>query len=393
MTNIINKNKRKRLSITGKKRVIYIINKFLNNKKLYLKGYPRKVHVNIQHVYNDNLKVFLPFDYLIEKSLTLYAIAEKHIEIKFKYIDNIAIGRHIVEPINASIASSTRDQTRYTVNNKEVIISGVQQLSGLENYIFDPHSIPISVKNIFIDYERILSPFYSNISAGCFDADSLKEDKLLDIVFSKKKLLYLKYTREKESYFFDNENLINYGILLGTNLEKQMHYFSQEKINSILIYPVMYRRESKDIPLGYIKVYSPNDPIDIISTVAHLNFVSYEIMQKMQQIQTLINFDMEQEILDIGLGGLKFFLTNKKLDERLYVGSKLIFNIIFQLAKKTININLNGEIVEILKTHKKDQKKVCISFYGNEKTQLKTLKKTIKHWQSFKNKKSIGSFK
>ncbi len=374
------KKARDKQSVTQKEKIFYLIDKFLKGKKLYLKDHSDKIPVNIEVQEDNTLKVFLPFNYQPGEKIFLYAIVEKYIELELNFIKTLAIGRHIYEPASANIAVNARRHQRFSIIDSSIVITQFQIFEELQSSRLDTHNLPISVKTIFADYERILQSFYPNASVGTFEINNLQNDKEINLVHSKKQILYLHDTQDQDSYFTENENMISYGILLGGNLTKQMHLLRQNKINSLLVYPILYRlTELKSIPFGYIKIWSENEPIDIVSSIPHLTYTSHEIIEKIRQTRTLRNLIQPQDAVDVGEGGLKLSVTNPELKEILPSHPEMIINVQLQVARQSIDFTLQGEVVASY-LDKDNITRACIAFSRSTDSQLIRFRKGLEAW-------------
>ncbi len=386
---LLNSNKsRKHQITTNKDGILYLMDNYLHGKKLYLKDHNPKIRVNTQRLDNGQFKLFLPSSYQAKTSLSLYSMIQKYIEIEMKHIESLNLGRHIYEPIKAHIAINSRKCPRLDVGDDSIVINQFKIFEQMNENHIDPQHLSITVKNYYMEYERSLNGQYPNAKLSTFEPYDTKDEPLADLIYSKKKILYLENTQNEDSYFTENEDLLNYGLLLGNDINSTMARFQKSKIASLLIYPILYKKQKKrDAALGYIKIWSEDSAIDFDSTISHLEDVHTALLEKIELCRKLHTFDTTQNIVDIGEGGLKMKVTDPQLISHFLNNPELIMNLRFELSNNVIDVNLQGEVVGHF-SDKNDRYNACIAFSKSNKRQLTKLKKCLESWQLKKQSNS-----
>ncbi|MDH5681646.1 MAG: DUF1577 domain-containing protein, partial [Spirochaetota bacterium] len=284
----------------------------------------------------------------------------------------------LFEPVRAVIATSGRQETRYKVSDNSVLAKNLKILPD-EKEIINVTTKPVQIFAIFHEYQNRLKDFYPNVEAKPFT----EKDEIVDLVYKSRKMVYLEDTQNEKSYFHDdNEEIIDLGSHLGNNIRRQMQIFDDEKIKSLLIYPVIYHRyQKRDIPFSYFKIWSEKEALEIESIMMHLNFTAYEMLNKIKQ-SLMTDLDIEQPILDISKSGLKLHAKSQELKEYLLSNDELMLDIQFNLPGQNFEpITIHGGMA-----HKSNDENgdtlVGISISSSEKNGFELQEKYINLWQN-----------
>lgn len=327
-------------AVTDKEQIIYVLENHLKDKKLYLKDYIKKTPVKIQVLEDRNFKVFLPFDYQFEDSVTVYGFFKRYVEIKLKFIENLGIGRAKFEPMNLFIATSDRRDERYPVTDESIMGQSFKVMPS-DNELRDilikgATTAGVKIDLIFDEYSKMLSNFYPNVEIKHFHNTS---NRLIDLVQQTRKILMIEDTQKKESYYHENDQLIDYGIRIEEHLDLKMEDFKEQDIRSLLIYPMILHRsgEQRDLPFGYIKIWSNEDEVlDFQSAMAHLNFTLFEMMQKIRKA-LLIDYKEDIRVLDICKGGVKILVESPELKKYFENNEEFGMELKFTVGKHNLD--------------------------------------------------------
>ncbi|MDH5681143.1 MAG: DUF1577 domain-containing protein [Spirochaetota bacterium] len=353
--------------------VIYILAKYLQNEKLYLQGNVKKTPVKVEILPDKNLKVFLPFDYQFDEYVTLYGFFKKYIAFEIKYNQTMGIGKHLFEPVRAVIATSGRQEPRYKVSGDSVVARNFKILPD-EKEIINVTTKPVQIFAIFQEYQSRLKEFYPNVEAKPFT----EKDEIVDLVYKSRKVIYLEDTQDEKSYFHDdNEEIIDLGSHLGNNIRRQVQIFDDEKIKSLLIYPVIYHRyQKRDIPFSYFKIWSEKEPLEIESIMMHLNFTAYEMLNKIKQ-SLMTDLEIEQPILDVSKSGLRLLVKSQELKDYLLSNDEFRMDIQYNIPGQNCEpITIHGNMAHKSNDENNDMH-VGISIASSEKNGFELQEKYI----------------
>ncbi len=379
-TQVINENKtREKQSTSDKQRILYIMDK-LADKKIFLKEETKNTPVEIHKLNHGQFKVILPLNAQAKDNLLLYSFLQKYIEIKMKYIKTISLGQHIYEPVRAEIAVSSRKYPRFNILDNSIVINQFHFFDEKENGHLDPYNLPVSIKNVFIEYEKILSYFYKDVKVRSLDTSNQQTDNLIRIINTQKQMLYLHDTQNQNSYFPQDDKLINYGDILGEHLLTKMNEFKHNKIMSIFLFPILYKTHKHKVSvIGYIQICSDYELIDYEGTRSHLYYVYLELLEKIDQARVLRSITTPQTAVDISEGGLKLKISNPHLKNILNLNPELIMNLQFNIANRFFSIDLQGEVVSNYFDND-DKHNVCVAFSDSNDKQLERFRKFLHTW-------------
>ncbi len=324
MLTLGNQEKRGSKLVSGKENILYILKRYLQNEKLYLKNYSKKVPAKVEILENNQLRIFLPVDYKIEGNVVLYSVVNKYIEFEFNYIKPLKIGSHLFEPSKALIATSSRKDTRYDVLDESIKVTKIQILPNADDIMYASTS-GVSLDVIFNEYERRLLEFYPKVEIAVFHDN----DELIKIVNQTQKMLALKDCREKIGYYPDSDELVHLGIALNDRIDRMMDSFEGQHIRSLFIYPVLFHRlDKRDVSFAYIKIWSEGELIDDESILTHLNYTAHELRNKIRQALVAV-YRIEQRVIDISKGGIKLLVDSEELKDSLFVNDDLVLDLTF----------------------------------------------------------------
>ncbi len=368
---------------TNKNKIVYLMDKFIAGKKMYLKNNSERVPVNIQKHSKGQFKVFLPLNFDVQDYLLLYTILQKYIEIEMKHVETVAVGRHIYEPVRADIAVLARQSPRFDVMDNSISINQIQFFDDLKGKGLDAYNLPITIKNIFVEYEKMLSVFYPNVKIETFDKVDPQMGRLANLISTRKQMLYLENTQNHENYFPEDESIISYGSFLGDEVYSQMNQFRNSKIFSLLLYPILYKNENQKVTvLGYIKIWSENEheSIDFAAARPHLTYTYLELLEKIKDTRILRNnITIPQNAIDISEGGLKVKVTDPHLKSIFLLYPEMIMDLQFKIGSRVMDVNVQGDVVANF-MDKEDKHNTCIAFSKSNDDQLSKLKKCIDAW-------------
>ncbi len=369
-----NQEERESKLVTDKKNILYILDRYLQNEKLYLKNYSKTVPAKVEILKENQLKIFLPFDYQIEGSVVLYSVVKKYIEFEFNYISTLKIGSHLFEPSKAVIATSSRRDTRYDVLDESVKVTKVQILPNADDIMYASSS-GVSLDVIFNEYERRLLEFYPKVEIAAFH----ENDELVQIVNQTQKMLALKDCREKLGFYPDSEELVHLGIALNDRIDGMMESFEKHHIRSLYIYPVIFHRfEKRDVSFAYIKIWSEEGLIDDDSILAHLNHTAYELRNKIRHALVKV-YKVEQGVINISKGGIKLLVDSEELKDSLFINDDLILDLSFDSPDNLKPITFKARLISRSKG-KDGNIGMGIAFLGSEEKGYEKLEEYLKLW-------------
>ncbi len=370
-----NQEKRESKLVSDKKNILYILERYLQNEKLYLKNYSKKVPAKVEILEDNQLKIFLPVDYKIEGNVVLYSVVNKYIEFEFNYIKPLKIGSHLFEPSKAIIAISSRKDTRYDVLDESVKVTKVQILPNADDIMYASTS-GVSLDVIFNEYERRLLEFYPKVEIAAFHDN----DELIKIVNQTQKMLALKDCREKLGYYPDSDELVHLGIALYDKIDGAMESFEKENIRSLFIYPILFHRPDKrDVSFAYIKIWSEEELIEDESILTHLNYTAHELRNKIRHALVTV-YKIEQRVIDISKGGIKLLVDSEELKDSLFVNDDLILDLTFDLPDHDLNPIIFKSRLISSSEGKDGNRQMGIAFSGSEEKGYERLDEYLKLW-------------
>lgn len=380
-----NNTERDSVTIEEKEKMLYILDKFASATKLYLKDYTKKVPVRFERVEKDQIKVYLPFDYRVRDKVVLYGFAKKYFQIELKFIKTLNIGRHLCEPVKTLIAKKERNAFRYPIEDKTIKAVSFDILKNDEDLLSS--TVPMSLNMIIKDYENILSAFFPNVKIGTFDED----DRLVRLVRRTQKILFIEDTQNKDSYFIDNDEMIQYGEHIDENqLNYEMSTFEENNIKSLIVYPVIYHRfdDKEDIPLAYIKIWSEDELIEGPSALSLINFSVFEMIKKIQNALTT-NIKINQSVLDISRKGIRMEVDSPSLIDHFSKSPEVVMELNFDVKTHVLKLAIRAEVVSTVKDGKGNLI-VGMSFLAVEGKGFDKLEKYLRLWfeRTQKNKKT-----
>ncbi len=359
---MLNKDATNRNFIQVKKRkeINYLIDRYLNKKKVFIKGIPNtSASFRIVNPYGI---IELQFNEPYQKNIiglyeiTIYTVLKRYIEITLHQVSSDT-NQHKAKYqfIKVNIANQIR-------NDKRINVKGISAYNfKLDKYSINPNmlNLPIAVQLSFDKYKNLIIKEFENSSVEIFDG--IPDNKLLLAVKKLQKSFYVKNMPMEEA---ETGILPDYKSLMKSGFKTEMDNLRSQGIRSILIHPIIYTNlKNEKTTLGYFKIHSFSKPIDE-DTIAKLNYYADAINNDIKET-TYQTIKTHLKIANISKRGLQIIINHQSTVDMFLIDSKnVIFNIklnndypTLTLTAKIINISLDKDYIYKLGIHLHDKSK------------------------------------
>lgn len=373
---------REYIEITDGSQMSYIVDKYMPNKKVYIKGVSQQIIADIEIIDDTKVSLFireLPRGYKVRDEVRVYTVVNRYIEIKLKKIVFTPDGKGIFEFSSARIANAARKEPRIKVSTNPDFWA--------ENFRFGKYYIGPFMKEIPIcvqvAFDSVRSTLEQNFSGASLDIlnDENKKEKEVKAIKKFLQPIYIADCLDEDSYYPIDENYLNYANFLGDSLYTEISYFRKANIKSILVYPIKYLNLiGEKVPVGYIKLTSAEDAIslDIISEIEEK--IVNPINDKIRDANVAL-IKTPQQVNNVSKSGLQVNIKNKEImDTILSSRNEIALDV---RPKAAFRFALQVRIVSILVGSDNDYN-VGMKLLGGEQT------RGLKQWQKYIDKLLIN---
>ena len=349
--------------IKEKQQLNYIVDQYLGNRKVFVKGEPESLSANFEITNSgNNIRLSFPMELpngIVKKAdLTIYTIANRYIEIKLKktnFDNNIGD----FEFVEAKIANDIRNEPRINVEKNNVIAENFR----LSKYSVNPHmkTAPICVQHAFDLMRESILQEIPNAILEPFDEKNIKSKDLL-AVQKTMKTLYIEDINKESNYESIDPAFLNYKEFLGSKFEQEVDQLKQSEIKSLLVYPIIYVNiMDEKIAVGFLKVSSTTGPLPL-NLLPKLYEHSKKIAETIRDANVQI-INTPQKVVNISKKGAQILVTDKKVIDTFRANREdLVFNI---KPSSTFHIILYAKVINILENEDKTYL-VSFNFIGGE---------------------------
>ncbi len=305
-------------------KIAEMIPKYLVNREFYVKHTP-EIHPVQVVTFDDPDIIFVKCEYEFGDAAVFYRMFNKYMEVSCIVEDRPDDLTYKLSVKSINIATDERKNVRKNGSGNDVIINNIRIAKNVINASL--FNIPTSVKVHFGQNEQKLSHLADIVNVKVFD----KTDDKLEIVRKTGKNLWIQNTSEVSSYFAsDEKEFINYHNLVKTDIQRVIDQYQVEGIKSEVIVPILYvGHDGQTIPLGYIQLLSKTKEFEM-DTILQLKIIGFEIVDTIRSSNTTL-INIKQEVLNVGMGGLKIKVTDTDLKEYLPHQKGFGFDIIFKM--------------------------------------------------------------
>ncbi|XDD50975.1 DUF1577 domain-containing protein [Leptospira sp. WS92.C1] len=308
----------------------HIIEKYLLNESLIIKGKDSRISVTIRQYIEDGERILIEFDDELSFSensmILLYRVLAKYIQIECFFIQNPSSNRAELGVSKIAIAKTNRSYPRYSVTEDAAHVTNINSSKTvIDASLFN---IPTLVKVSFEDYKiKLKSHQMGLVEVDVFHSEL--EDKF-DLVKRTKKYFYIGNTSDLKSYKATNENQIDIEAETSEEIASLVRKYKDEKIISEIIYPIIYLNHSRQsIPLGYIWVRNKETALGK-ETIEKLSEIAKEMVARIKESNTVLSTEKFQ-ILDISNNGISIKITNAHLIQTLPKHTGFVFDIYIRM--------------------------------------------------------------
>ncbi len=246
--------------ITEIEKIRYLIQEYLEEKEVFIKGLSREITVDLKLLDDEN-HIRLVFsrplspNVITNDELTVYTIVKRYIEITLKKV-SFERTRGEFNFVKAKIAQDVRNEPRIDVEYSDFIA---------ENFRLSKYSInskmetaPIAVQIAFDKFRPDILNEYPEAILAVFDAN--EKDRAVKALYKTQKVLYIENTFQENSYSPVESDFLDYGHYLGRKFDQEMKFYKENDIKSLLIFPVIYTNiRGERTTVGYIKLASSTE--------------------------------------------------------------------------------------------------------------------------------------
>ena len=246
----------------------------------------------------------------------------------------------------AHIAKKEREYLRLSADQDSVYITNIRTSKYTLNASM--YSIPTAVKVNFSMNEQKLKQRDDYATIDVYP----RKDTLLNAIKDSGKILYLKDSSEKSSYFPLSDEFFNYEEYLGESLPRKMDEYRVSGIRSEIIYPIKYLNDDEEIiPLGYVQIRNKTKIYEQ-ARIKQLEDMTKDMMEQIRLSNTVL-IQKKQKVLNISRGGLRIEISDNELKDYLIAQGGFSFDLFFKmqapitlygLIRSTIKLT-NGDMV------------------------------------------------
>ncbi len=317
--------------------VMNILKEQFSTRKLYIKYDVDKREVMINE-YNPDKSLMIVTDpnYKTEKSLTVYGLSDKYIEIDLEVESEMGPGYFKCRIASARRAVTGRRDLRFKITKGDAVATNFR----VSKHTIDVsrYSIPTSIKVVLDQFQSVNIKFSDQFKVDVLTTDT--KDVVLKTIKNTGKTLFISDVTDPESYKPATDNFVDIYKLYGNELDKLIKRNVEKGFKSIIIVPVIYITEDeRSIPFAYIQAISKNEVLGL-DRVIDLIDMSFKLVDRIRDANTLY-VSVHQQIIDISRGGAKLRITDPDLKKYIQKSRGFIFDIVFKLQAP---LTIYGEI-------------------------------------------------
>ncbi|MCB1314788.1 MAG: DUF1577 domain-containing protein [Leptospiraceae bacterium] len=321
------KDQRELEAITETEKIYHLIQKYLLNQTMYLRGFDPPYQVKIagadkQNILSVNMGQYEPEE---GQQITMFRILGRYMHLKCRVVKYTGQGNlYTVTVEQAAIARANRSALRLPIRHNEAHISNIRASKHtIDATLFN---IPTSVKVNFSTYEQNLKGRFEFVKIDVFG----KRGTVLDEIRKTGRTLFIRDTQNPDDYKARDDGFVDYAEYLDDDLRSSMIEYQRGKIKSDIIVPVNYiTHDQSSIPLGYIQAQSKTEHLDV-DKVLELREIAFEMVDRIRDSNTVL-IQEQQPILNVSNGGLKVLITNQELREYLARQNGFTFDLFFKM--------------------------------------------------------------
>ncbi|MEQ9363822.1 MAG: DUF1577 domain-containing protein [Leptospirales bacterium] len=311
-------------------KIRHLIQKYLANQRMFLKGFDPPYAVKIAGASELNVLSVDMGEYEPEKDqeLVLFRILGRYMHLKCAVIGHTGQSSlHTMAVKSAAIARKDREALRIPIQGDEAYITNIRTSKHtIDATLFN---IPTSVKVGFSTFEQQLraSGIAETIKIDVYG----KRGTVLDQVRKTGRALLVTNTEDPAAYQPPTDSdFLNYAEYLDDELHETITRYRREKIKSEIIVPINYvTHDMTSIPLGYIQLRNQTGHFDA-AKVAEVEKMAATMIERIRDSNTVVIQD-RQEILNLSRGGLRVTISHEELKDYLARQQGFTFDLIFKM--------------------------------------------------------------
>ncbi|MDH4127463.1 MAG: DUF1577 domain-containing protein [Spirochaetota bacterium] len=367
--------KREFADVTDPKQISYLIEQYLDKKKVFVKGLPLGTTAELEILYPNpvaklTFKEPLPQDY-IRDEITIFTVVKRYIEISLvKSSFDRTTGEF--ELVNARIANSVREDPRIDVRSEDFFAENFR----LSKYSINKNmkSAPICVQVSFDALRPKIIEEFPNCTLNILEEDVYKKD--VHAVLKTQRILYIKDVHDPITYASSNSDFLDYGKYLGLKFDQEFEALNREDIKSLLVYPIIYTNlYGEKTSIGYFKMISKND------------FLSEHILSRLKEYSHVLSSNVRDsntqiikeahKVVNISRKGIQIQVKDPKFVSIFQSNKNEV--VLDVKPKPTFRLSLFAKIATITKGNDNIYN-IGMQFIGGESI------RGLSDWQNFVNK-------
>ncbi len=296
-----NEKPRDFVEVRGKNKLIYLLDQYLDKRKVFIKGLPREHSASLSLIEPHNIIKLtfhqqLPDNYALPYEITVYTISRRYIEMTLKTL-TFENNQGEFKFVKADIAQQIRQERRYSVEKENCLV---------ENFKLSKYSITARMKTVPIAVQVSFDKFKEDVSSDISECSILTyetnlADKLVKASKKTRKIVYIHNIFEQVSSKHANTDFLDLKDFLGLTFNQEIKLLKKENIKSIMIYPIIYTNIiGEKIAVGYFRIASGSQPIPQV------------IINKLSQYAKAITDDIRDSTIQIVSPALKVVNVSKR---------------------------------------------------------------------------------
>ncbi|GMT49786.1 MAG: hypothetical protein IEMM0008_1325 [bacterium] len=332
------------IEVTEEKQVAYLVEQYLDKKRVYIKGVEQETTAAIEVLYpNPTARLMfsnpLPKGFLNDE-ITIYTVTKRYIEITLRksHFDEI---EGEFELISARIARSFREDPRVSIMDEGFVAENFR----LSKYSIRPNmeNVPICVQIAFDTVGPKLLEEFPDCISSVLDSGVFRKDTR--VVLKQQKPLYIEDVMDASTFSPLNPDLVDYRTFLGPKFEQEVEQLKREDIKSFLIYPVVYTNlKNEKASVGYFKMISKSKIIPE-ATLSRLDEFSKELNNIIRDANVKI-IKNSIPVSNISKKGIQINVQDQKIIDTFHLNRSELVLTVRPLA--TYRFTLYAKIVNII---------------------------------------------
>ncbi|HEO64640.1 MAG TPA: DUF1577 domain-containing protein [Spirochaetes bacterium] len=330
--------------VTEEKQVAYLVEQYLDKKKVYIKGLDQKITAEIEVLYPNpiaRLRFSSPLpNGLLSDEITIFTVTKRYIEITLRKSHCDEIGGEF-ELMSAKIAKSFREDPRVSVLDEDFIAENFR----LSKYAINPNieKVPICVQIAFDTVVPKLMEEFPECTASVLDTGVFKKDTR--VALKQQKPLYIEDVLDEATFSPLNPELVDYRMFLGPKLQQEIEQLKKENIKSFLVYPVVYTNlKDEKASVGYFKMASKSKVIPE-AVISRLDEFSKELNSIIRDANIKIIKD-PIPVTNISKKGIQISVQDQTIIDTFHLNRSELVLTVRPLA--TYRFTLYAKIVNII---------------------------------------------